>query len=88
MLSNWKTLIKNSNKIIYYFILIFFVSWILYIIIIAGWNTFCKGCPIKWYTTNVEPILPRPEPKPEPPVIIEEEEDEDWDDDDEETDWR
>ena len=89
MLSNWKTLIKNSNKIIYYFILIFFVSWISYIIIIAGWNTFCKGCPVKWYTANVEPILPRPEPKPEPPVIIEEEEDEDWDDDDdEETDWR
>jgi hypothetical protein len=55
--------------------------------VMAGWNTICKGCPVKWYTANVEPILPRPEPKPEPPVIIEEEEDEDWDDD-EETDWR
>ena len=78
MLSNWKTLIKNSNKIIYYFILIFFVSWISYIIIIAGWNTFCKGCPVKWYTTNVQPHIPRPEPKPEPPII--EDEDEDWED--------
>ena len=74
MLLNWKTLIKNSNKIIYYFILIFFVSWILYIIIIAGWNTFCKGCPIKWYTTNVEPYIPRPEPS------IIEDDDEDWED--------
>ena len=78
MLSNWKTLIKNSNKIIYYFILIFFVSWISYIIIIAGWNTFCKGCPIKWYTTNVEPYIPRPEPRPEPSTI--EDDDEDWED--------
>ena len=52
-------------------------------------NTFCKGCPAKWYIANVEPILPRPKPKPEPPVIIEKEEDEDWDDDDdEETNWR
>ena len=74
MLSNWKTLIKNSNKIIYYFILIFFVSWISYIIIIAGWNTFCKGCPIKWYVTNVEPYIPRPEPS------IIEDDDEDWED--------
>ena len=74
MLSNWKTLIKNSNKIIYYFILIFFVSWISYIIIIAGWNTFCKGCPIKWYITNVEPYIPRPEPS------IIEDDDEDWED--------
>ncbi len=78
MLSNWKTLIKNSNKIIYYFILIFFVSWISYIIIIAGWNTFCKGCPIKWYITNVEPYIPRPEPRPEPSII--EDDDEDWED--------
>jgi hypothetical protein len=78
MLSNWKTLIKNSNKIIYYFILIFFVSWISYIIIIAGWNTFCKECPIKWYSTNVHPYIPRPEPKPEPPII--EDEHEDWED--------
>ena len=74
MLLNWKTLIKNSNKIIYYFILIFFVSWISYIIIIAGWNTFCKGCPIKWYITNVEPYIPRPEPS------IIEDNDEDWED--------
>ncbi len=78
MLSNLKTLIKNSNKIIYYFILIFFVSWISYIIIIAGWNTFCKGCPIKWYITNVEPYIPRPEPRPEPSTI--EDDDEDWED--------
>jgi hypothetical protein len=90
MLSNLKRLIRNSIKAIYYFFLFFFVLWILYIMVMAGWNTFCKGCPVKWYTANVEPILPRPEPKPEPPVIIEEEEeeDEDWDDDDEETDWR
>jgi len=74
MLLNWKTLIKNSNKIIYYFILIFFVSWISYIIIIAGWNTFCKGCPIKWYITNVEPYIPRPEPS------IIEDDDEEWED--------
>tara|TARA_Y100000015_G_scaffold3839_1_gene3556 strand:+ start:6380 stop:6634 length:255 start_codon:yes stop_codon:yes gene_type:complete len=83
-----KKLISNSIKAIYYFFLFFFVLWILYIMVMAGWNTICKGCPVKWYTANVEPILPRPEPKPEPPVIIEEEEeDEDWDDD-EETDWR
>ena len=91
MLSNLKRLISNSIKAIYYFFLVFFVLWILYIMVMAGWNTFCKGCPVKWYTANVEPILPRPEPKPEPTVIIEEEEeeeDEDWDDDDEETDWR
>ena len=88
MLSNWKTFIRNSIKVIYYFFLVFFVLWILYILTMAGWNTVCKGCPVKWYIANVEPILPRPEPKPEPPVIIEEEEDEDWDDDDEETDWR
>jgi hypothetical protein len=88
MLSNLKKLISNSIKAIYYFFLFFFVLWILYIMVMAGWNTICKGCPVKWYTANVEPILPRPEPKPEPPVIIEEEEeDEDWDDD-EETDWR
>jgi|TARA_E500000318_G_C3461653_1_gene172901 hypothetical protein len=43
----------------------------------AGWNTFCKGCPVKWYTTNVQPYIPRPEPKPEPPII---EDDEDWED--------
>ena len=78
MLSNWKTLIKNSNKIIYYFILIFFVSWILYIMVMAGWNTFCKGCPVKWYTVNVQPYIPRPEPKPEPPII--EDDNEDWED--------
>ena len=88
MLSNLKKLISNSIKAIYYFFLVFFVLWILYIMVMAGWNTICKGCPVKWYTANAEPRLPRPEPKPEPPVIIEEEEeDEDWDDD-EETDWR
>ena len=88
MLSNLKKLISNSIKAIYYFFLVFFVLWILYIMVMAGWNTFCKGCPAKWYSTNVHPYIPRPEPKPEPPVIIEEE-DEDWDDDDdEETDWR
>jgi len=91
MLSNLKRLIRNSIKAIYYFFLFFFVLWILYIMVMAGWNTVCKGCPVKWYTTNVEPYIPRPEPKPELPVTIEEEEeeDEDWDDDDdEETDWR
>ena len=45
--------------------------------IMAGWNTFCKGCPNKWFTTNVHPYIPRPEPKPEPPII---EDDEDWED--------
>ena len=79
MLSNLKRLIRNSIKTIYYFFVIFFVSWILYIFTMAGWNTFCKGCPVKWYTENVEPILPRPEPKPEPP-IIEDDDDEDWED--------
>ena len=78
MLLNWKKLIRNSIKGIYYFFLVFFVLWILYIFTMAGWNTFCKGCPVKWYTANVEPILPRPEPKPEPPII--EDEDEDWED--------
>ncbi len=87
MLSNLKRLINNSIKAIYYFFLIFFVLWILYMCTMALWNTVCKGCPVEWYITNVEPILPRPEPKPEPP-IIEDDDDEDWDDDDEETDWR
>ena len=44
----------------------------------AGWNTFCKGCPIKWYITNVEPYIPRPEPRPEPSII--KDDDEDWKD--------
>ncbi len=52
--------------------------WILYIMVMAGWNTFCKGCPAKWYSTNVHPYIPKPEPKPEPPVI--EDDDEDWED--------
>ena len=78
MLSNWKTLIKNSIKAIYYFFVVFFVLWILYIFTMAGWNTFCKGCPVEWYSTNVHPYIPRPEPKPEPPII--EDEDEDWED--------
>ena len=77
MVLNWKTLIKNSTKVIYYFFVVLFVSWILYICTMALWNTFCKGCPNKWFTTNVHPYIPRPEPKPEPPII---EDDEDWED--------
>ena len=74
---NLKRLIRNSIKVIYYFFVVFFVSWILYMFSMAGWNTFCKGCPAKWYIANVQPHIPRPEPKPEPPII---EDDEDWED--------
>ena len=90
MLSNLNKIINKVLLYFYYICIAFLVSWIIYIFSMAGWNTFCKGCPVKWYTANVEPYIPRPESKPEPPVIIEEdEEDEDWDDDDdEETDWR
>ena len=51
MLSSFKVLIRNSIKAIYYFFVIVIVSWILYIMIMAGWNTFCKGCPAKWYAS-------------------------------------
>ena len=74
---NLKRLIRNSIKVIYYFFVVLFISWTLYMFSMAGWNTFCKGCPVKWYTTNVQPHIPRPEPKPEPPII---EDDEDWED--------
>jgi len=79
MLSN---LNKVINKVTKYLINIFagiLIFWVLYMFTMAGWNTFCKGCPVKWYTTNVEPYIPRPEPKPEPP-IIEDDDDEDWED--------
>ena len=78
MLSNWN---KVINKIINYLINIFtgiLIFWVLYMFTMAGWNTFCKGCPAKWYSTNIHPYIPRPEPKPEPPII--EDEDEDWED--------
>ena len=74
MLSNWN---KVINKFTNYLINIFagiLIFWVLYMFVMAGWNTFCKGCPVKWYTTNVEPHIPRPEPKPEPP------DEEDWED--------
>jgi hypothetical protein len=77
MLSNLKRLINKFTKYFYYISLAFLVSWVLYMFSMAGWNTFCKGCPVKWYTTNVQPYIPRPEPKPEPPII---EDDEDWED--------
>ena len=80
MLSNLKRLISNSIKAIYYFFLIFFVLWILYIFNMEFLNTVCNGCPVEWYITNVEPILPRPEPKPEPPIIDDDDDDEDWED--------
>ena len=79
MLSN---LNKVINKVTKYLINIFagiLIFWVLYMFTMAGWNTVCKGCPVEWYITNVEPILPRPEPKPEPP-IIEDDDDEDWED--------
>jgi len=72
-----KRLINKVIKYFYYISLAFLISWILYMFSMAGWNTFCKGCPVKWYTTNVQPYIPRPEPKPEPPII---EDDEDWED--------
>jgi len=74
---NLKRLINKFTKYFYYISLAFLVSWFLYMFSMAGWNTFCKGCPVKWYTTNVQPYIPRPEPKPEPPII---EDDEDWED--------
>ncbi len=74
---NLKRLINKVIKYFYYISLAFLISWILYMFSMAGWNTFCKGCPVKWYTTNVQPYIPRPEPKPEPPII---EDDEDWED--------
>ncbi len=78
MLLNWN---KVINKFVNYLINIFaviFIFWVLYMFIMAGWNTFCKGCPVKWYTVNVQPYIPRPEPKPEPPII--EDDNEDWED--------
>ena len=78
MLSNLKRLINKFTKYFYYISLAFLVSWVLYMFSMAGWNTFCKGCPVKWYTTNVQPHIPRPEPKPEPPII--EDDNEDWED--------
>ena len=78
MLSNWN---KVINKVIKYLINIFagiLIFWVLYMFTMAGWNTFCKGCPVKWYTTNVEPYIPRPEPKLELPAI--DDDDEDWED--------
>ena len=77
MLSNLKRLINKFTKYFYYISLAFLVSWVLYMFSMAGWNTFCKGCPAKWYIANVQPHIPRPEPKPEPPII---EDDEDWED--------
>jgi len=74
---NLKRLINKVIKYFYYISLAFLISCILYMFSMAGWNTFCKGCPVKWYTTNVQPYIPRPEPKPEPPII---EDDEDWED--------
>jgi|TARA_R100001460_G_scaffold287_1_gene1398 hypothetical protein len=72
---------KVINKVTKYLINIFagiLIFWVLYMFTMAGWNTFCKGCPVKWYTTNVEPYIPRPEPKPKPPII--EDDEEDWED--------
>jgi len=43
-------------------------SWLIYIVSVSIWNTFCRGCPATWYVDNVQPLLPKPK------IIIEEDE--------------
>ena len=39
---------KICNMITYFFISLA-ILWVCYIITMALWNTFCKGCPNAWY---------------------------------------
>ena len=67
---------KICNMITYFFMSLA-ILWVCYIITMALWNTFCRGCPNAWYQENIHPYIPRPIP----PVVEEIEEDyDDWDD--------
>jgi hypothetical protein len=73
MLLNLKVVITKINLYLFYIMIGIIFSWLIYIVSVSIWNTFCRGCPATWYVTNVQPLLPKPK-------IIIEEDDEDWED--------